>query len=125
MNTILTNTILILILLALCALGVKNTVAHIRGEGDCCGGGGKEPRIKPKKLSAVVCEKTLLIEGMMCDHCAGRIHNALNSIDGVNARVQRSKNRAVIRYEKTVEDAVIEKAVTDLGYRVKFEKKNS
>ena len=119
MSTFLSNAIIIIVVLILVVLGIKNTVAHMKGEGSCCGGGGKGTRIKPKKLANVISEKTVMIEGMMCDNCARRIHNALNSIDGVNAKVQRSKNRAVIKLGKNVEDSVIKKAITDLGYKVK------
>ncbi len=32
-------------------------------------------------------KKTMMIEGMMCAHCSGRVEKALNAIDGVTAKV--------------------------------------
>ena len=42
----------------------------------------------------------------------------MNSMDGINARVNRHKGTATIRLGKDVEEAKIKKAVTDLGYKV-------
>ena len=32
-------------------------------------------------------EKKMLIEGMMCTHCSGRVEKALNALNGVEAKV--------------------------------------
>ena len=32
-------------------------------------------------------KKEMLIEGMSCMHCSGRVEKALNGLDGVNAKV--------------------------------------
>ena len=111
------NAILILILAAIVLLAVKGSVSHFKGEGSCCGGGGDGiKKIRPKKLERVADTRTLTIHGMVCDNCAARIHNALNSIDGINAKVSRSKSRAVIKSENMIDDEMIEKVITDLGY---------
>ena len=34
-------------------------------------------------------EKNMIIKGMTCPHCNVRVENALNSVDGVKARVRR------------------------------------
>ena len=62
-------------------------------------------------------EKTLFIEGMSCMHCASRVENALNAIDGVQAHVDLKKKRATV--EGDVSDEVLVKAVEDAGYTVK------
>ena len=61
-------------------------------------------------------EKTLYIEGMSCMHCAGRVENALNAIEGVKAHVDLKKKRATV--ETDADDAVLIKAVEDAGYKV-------
>lgn len=32
-------------------------------------------------------DKRIIIEGMSCSHCTGRVEKALNSIEGVSAKV--------------------------------------
>ena len=118
MGSGLTDVIIIIIILLIVSLAVKYSIPHFKGEGSCCGGGGKDRLIKPKKLDKVVATKVIGIDGMMCDHCAARIHNALNSLEGVNAKVQRSRARAVVKLGREIEDAELEKVITDLGYSV-------
>ena len=118
MGSYVSNGIIILILLVAGFFAVKSSIAHFKGEGACCGGGGKMKRIKPQKLDTVIAVKTIRIEGMMCDHCAARIHNALNSLDGVNAKVIRSRDRAVVRLGKEIGDEKFRELITELGYTV-------
>lgn len=63
-------------------------------------------------------EKTMMIEGMMCSHCTGRVSKALNDIDGVTAVVSLEDKNAKITLSKDVSDDVLIKAVTDAGYEV-------
>lgn len=63
-------------------------------------------------------EKTMLIEGMSCGHCSARVEKALNELDGVNATVDLDKKTAFIKLSKEVNDEVLTKAVTDVGYEV-------
>ena len=113
------NMIITVLLVVILFFAVKNSIPHFKGEGACCGGGSKGKKLKPQKLEHVTAQKKMRIEGMMCDNCALRIHNALNSIDGVNAKVIRSKDMAVIRLGREMDDAILIKAVSDLGYTVK------
>ena len=61
-------------------------------------------------------KKTLMIEGMSCAHCSARVENALNAIEGVQAKVELKKKRAIV--ETDVADDVLVKAVEDAGYKV-------
>ena len=63
-------------------------------------------------------KKEMLIEGMMCAHCSGRVEKALNDIDGVQAKVDLDKKTAYVELSKDVTDAELSKAVTDAGYEV-------
>ena len=118
MNGILSDIVIVAILAVAVFFGIRNMIRHAKGEGDCCGGGSGVRLMKPKKLEKVIATKTIYIEGMFCDNCSGRVHNALNSIDGVNAKVLRSKGRATVKLGKEVSDETLKKAITDLGYTV-------
>ena len=97
---------------------IKNSISHFKGEGGCCGGSGKEKLVKPAKLENVIATKVVKIEGMRCDHCHRRVQNALNSMDGVNAKVNGDKQEAVIKLGREIDDNEIERAISSLGYKV-------
>lgn len=63
-------------------------------------------------------KKTLKIDGMMCSHCAGRVSQVLNAIDGVSAEVSLEDKAAYLTLSADVADDVLIKAVTDAGYTV-------
>ena len=63
-------------------------------------------------------EKTMIIEGMMCNHCTGRVDKALNDIEGVTAKVSLDDKAAYCTLSKDVDDEVLVQAVTDAGYKV-------
>ena len=60
--------------------------------------------------------KKVLIDGMMCEHCSGRVEQALNNIDGVKASVNLKKKTATVKGD--VSDDIIKQVVTDAGYTV-------
>ena len=64
-------------------------------------------------------EKKMIIEGMMCQHCSGRVEKALNAIDGVNAKVDLEGKCAYVTLNSDVDDKILKDAVTDAGYEVK------
>ncbi|MEA4973944.1 MAG: heavy metal translocating P-type ATPase [Candidatus Metalachnospira sp.] len=63
-------------------------------------------------------KKELIIEGMSCSHCSGRVEKALNGLDGVKAKVDLENKTAFVELTKDVSDAELTKAVTDAGYEV-------
>ena len=63
-------------------------------------------------------EKVMMIDGMMCPHCTGRVSQLLNAIDGVSAVVSLEDKNAKITLTKDVADEVLVKTVTDAGYTV-------
>lgn len=73
---------------------------------------------KIKESEEFTMEKTMMIEGMMCTHCSGRVTKVLNDIDGVTAVVSLEDKNAKITLSKEVPDEVLIKAVTDAGYEV-------
>ena len=110
------NLVIIAVLAVVIAVGVFSCVKHFKGQGGCCGGGGSV-RTK-KKLAHPAGERTVVIDGMMCENCEARVERFLNDIPGVSARVSHKKKRAVITYESEVDEAKIRAAVEKAGYRV-------
>ena len=65
-------------------------------------------------------EKTMVIEGMMCEHCEATVKKALEKIDGVDhAQVSHTDGTAVVTLSGEVEDAVLKQAVEDKDYTVR------
>jgi len=71
-----------------------------------------EPEVK-------IVKKTMMIEGMMCNHCTGMVTKLLNAIEGVSAEVSLEDKCAYIELSGDVSDDVLIKTVTDAGYEVK------
>ena len=117
MKTVITVIVIVVILV----FALKGSVKHMKGEGDCCGGGSGN---KPKKVKAkhledpVIGQITLHIEGMTCEHCVNRVAEALNSIDGVSAKVNLHKKNATVSFDRPVEEETLCSAVENAGYRV-------
>ena len=63
-------------------------------------------------------EKTLHIKGMSCGHCAARVEKVLNSIDGVEAKVDLNSNTAKLSLSKEVSYETLKTNVDNIGYEV-------
>ena len=64
-------------------------------------------------------EKTLKVEGMMCEHCEARVKKVLEAVDGVSsAAASKDSGTAVVQLEKDVDNEVLKKAVEDADYKV-------
>ncbi len=118
MSSVISNAVIILLLAVILFFSVKSTIAHFKGQGSCCGGGGSDVKTKPKKLKNIIATRVVRIEGMHCEHCYTRVSNLLNSMEGVSAVVKGRKGIAVVRMEKLHSDEEIEQAITDMGYSV-------
>ena len=55
---------------------------------------------------------------MSCGHCQAHVEKALNAINGVEAKVELKKNRAIVTIDETIQDEVLKEAVTEAGYEV-------
>ena len=119
MSPTVSNIIIIVIVAVILFFAIRSSIPHFKGEGACCGGGGKGKPIKPKKLDKVIATRVVGIEGMVCDHCSLRVQNALNSVEGINAKVKLSRGTAIVKLGKEISDAEITKIIEDLGYKVK------
>ncbi len=64
-------------------------------------------------------EKTILIEGMMCQHCVAHVEKALAAVEGVaSARADLEGKKATVTLAGEVSDQALTQAVTDAGYQV-------
>ena len=65
-------------------------------------------------------KKTLMVEGMMCQHCVKHVNDALAKVEGVSeVAVDLEGKKAEVTLSADVSDDVLAKAVTDEGYEVK------
>ena len=118
MSGTISTIILFIILVVILFFAIKNSIPHFRGEGGCCGGSGKEKLVKPAKLEKVIETKVVEIEGMRCENCHRRVQNALNSIEGVNAKVNGEKKQAIVKLGREIADSELEELINDMGYKV-------
>ena len=66
-----------------------------------------------------IMEKTLKIEGMMCEHCEMHVKKALETLDGVNnAVVSHKSGSAIVELSVNVPDDILKQAVIEQGYKV-------
>ena len=115
------NLIVIVILAVIVAFALRNTVKHLKGQGDCCGGGGEKIPVfeEEKKLQGpVIGTRTLHIEGMHCDRCKARVERAINHIEGASARVDLKKGIALVSLDREVPQEQLVNAVTLQDYKV-------
>jgi len=65
-------------------------------------------------------KKTILIEGMMCQHCVRHVNKALSGVAGVvSVEVDLDKKCAVVETDGTVTNDALTAAIVDAGYEVK------
>lgn len=110
------NFIIIAILAAMVLIGIRSSMKHFKGEGGCCGGGSAP--VKKKKLKKVIATKTVIIEGMSCEHCKNRVEQRINEIDGAAARVNLKKKQATVSLAKDVSDEQLRAVIEKAGYEV-------
>ena len=65
-------------------------------------------------------QKTLDVEGMMCEHCVAHVTKALEGVEGVtSAKVSLDDKKAVVSMDTDVPDDKLIAAVVDAGYEAK------
>lgn len=108
------NFIIVGILAVVILMGLRSSIKHFKGEGGCCGG---STTVKKKKLKNIIATKTVIIDGMSCEHCRNRVEQSINDIDGAAAKVNLKKKQAVVSLEKAVSDEQIRAAIEKAGYK--------
>ncbi len=112
------SNIVIIIMIGIIALfAIKGSVRHLKGEGGCCG--GNSDMEENKKLEEPEIGKMVLrITGMKPEQCERRIEHAINSLDGVAAKVNLHKEQVIVRYSRPVTLQEIKERVEQVGYGV-------
>lgn len=65
-------------------------------------------------------KKTLIVEGMSCQHCVAHVKKALEGVAGVSeVSVDLESKKAVLTADASVTDEALRSAVTEEGYEVK------
>lgn len=112
--------IVIIILLAdAIAWAVIRIVKKSKRGGGCCGeheAAEKSVAIKDKNKSHYPYCVDLSISGMICSNCAKRVENALNSIEGAWATVDKNTNTAHVLTKQTPDIRLLCGAVAKAGY---------
>lgn len=63
-------------------------------------------------------EVILNVEGLCCEHCCLRVEEALNEIEGVEARVDKDKEQAIVKLADGIENQVLIDALDEEGFDV-------
>lgn len=114
------TTIIFLVLLMAGVLAIRSYRKRLST--GCCGGSGeaavKKVKVRDKDLTHYPYRKILKIDGMSCGNCAVRVENALNSLEGVFARVNLMEAEADVRMKEELSDVRLKDAVKEAGYTV-------
>ena len=66
--------------------------------------------------------KTILVEGMMCNHCKAHVETALKGVDGViNAEANLESKSATVTLSQDTDVNTLIEAVKNAGYEAKAE----
>ncbi len=89
----------------------------------CCGDDAdptvKKVRVADRNVRHYPYQREIDVEGMTCGNCVAKVQNALNTLDGVYAKVDLSQKRATVRMRTQLPDQLLRSAVVDSGYAVK------
>ncbi len=75
--------------------------------------------IKSPENKESTMEKTILINGMMCEHCENHVKKALEALEGVaSASASHEQKKAVVTLKEgaSLDEAAVKAAITDAGY---------
>ena len=108
--------IIVAILVVVAVVAARSGMKHMKGEGGC--GGDAVPEQHKTLKGAKIGEKTVYIEGMMCDNCRKHVEKQLDKIDGAVAHADWKKGIAIVSYDRAVSDDAIRQALAWTDYKV-------
>ena len=109
--------ILLAVLLVAAFIVLRTKLKQIGIKRTCCGGGQPVGKREEKILTEdPVWEITVQIDDLCCEHCAIRVENALNGMDGVAARASHEEKRAVLLLCREWDEKEIRAAVASCGF---------
>ena len=63
-------------------------------------------------------KQTLVVEGMMCEHCAAHVKQALEALPEVKgAKVNLAEKTVEVKVSADISSETYAKAITDAGYK--------
>ncbi len=67
-------------------------------------------------------KKTLVVNGMMCDHCKARVNDALAALEGVDGvKIDLKKKTATVKSKADIADGVLIAAVKEAGFEAEIQ----
>lgn len=115
------TAIVIVIIVVICVFAIYSYGHKMRRGGGCCGSheaAEKKVKVADKNKDHYPYAVTLTIDGMTCSNCSRRVENALNSLDGVWAKVDLGERKADVRLKQAPNNDALRHAVQDVGYTV-------
>lgn len=106
--------------LSVCCFGIWRYGRTMR-RGGCCGSGAVSPakrRVADRDETHYPYTAVLTIDGMTCGHCAVRVENALNELNGVWAKVDLGEKTALVRMVQPLPEETLQQAIRAAGYTV-------
>ncbi len=81
-----------------------------------------EPLGTDEREKGICMNKTLKVEGMMCEHCVMHVTKALQGVEGVSdVQVDLAQGTASLKAVDTVDDAALVEAIKEAGYEATVE----
>ena len=72
-----------------------------------------------KEMEEIKMEKTMIIEGMMCEHCEARVKKCLEALPQVDsAKVSHKGGTALLTLNAEIDNEMLKKTVEDQDYKV-------
>ena len=118
MGTVVVGGVLVVVLaIAILSVIKRGTSGCCSSAGSCGGGCDCHANVKvaDKNLAHYPFEAVLTVDGMTCGHCASKVENALNTLDGVYAVVDSDLKTVHVHMKSKVDETVLRKTVNDLG----------
>ena len=67
-------------------------------------------------------KKTLVVNGMMCEHCKARVNDALAAVDGVDGvKIDLKKKTATVKSKLDISDETLIAAVKEAGFEAEIQ----
>ena len=109
--------IFVLAIIVVCA--ILSIRKRIKYGSACCGthdAAPKKIKVKDKNKAHYPYTYTLTVDGMHCSNCARRVENALNSKDGVWAKVNLENKSVLVRAKSQLKWEDFSTVITNAGY---------
>ena len=113
------TTIIIFVLAIIVVCAILSIRKRIKYGSACCGthdAAPKKIKVKDKNKAHYPYTYTLTVDGMHCSNCARRVENALNSKDGVWAKVNLEKKSVLVRAKSQLKWEDFSTVITKAGY---------